>query len=386
MNTRSVFFYAAVAFVLVFVGVLVGAGIGSYTGYTLATRDAQAVAAVVQPVANTGVTLPDGPAKSENGSAQRTPVTPQPQPTAVPAADTTLITSGEDSIVAAVTAVQPATVQVLSQIGSGSGVIISEDGYIVTNYHVIEGSRRFAVVLSRGEQIDAQLVGVAPDFDLALLKIDSAVPAVAKWGDSSAVPLGASVIAIGSPLGEYQNTVTTGILSGYNRTLDTLSGLLQTDAAINHGNSGGPVLNRNGDVIGINTLVVRGGGSQAEGLGFAIPSNTAQGIVRQMMETGSAYRPYMGVDAVLLNPQVAAELSVSVTEGAYVREAVPNAPAALAGIQAGDVVTAIGGRPLNDRDTLQMVILSHVPSDDVSVTVLRNGETLEIPVTLGAAQ
>ncbi len=382
--SKSFFTYATVAFLLVFVGVLVGAGIGSYAGYSIARQDNQQAVAVVQPISSANGGLPNEGGKETSDTASRATVTPVPQPTTAPVADVPVVASG-DSIVTAVSTVQPATVEVLTQVGSGSGVIISAEGYIVTNYHVIEGSRRFAVKYARGEQIEAQLVGAAPDFDLAVLKVDGDLPGVATWGDSSALPLGGQVIAIGSALGEYQNTVTTGILSGYNRTLDTLFGLLQTDAAINHGNSGGPLINTHGEVIGINTMVVRGGQSQAEGLGFAIPSNMAQGIVRQIIETGTAERPYMGVDLVTLNSQIADEVGVPVSDGAFIRDVVPNGAAAAAGIQPGDVITAINGRALNDRDTLQMIIMSNMPGDTVTITILRNGETFNVTMQLGSA-
>lgn len=383
-QNKSFFAYAATAFVLVFVGVLVGAGLGSYAGYSLARQENQQAVAVVQPVSSNTGPLASDEGKESSDTPVRATTTPAPEPTAPPVVEVPATTSG-DSIVTAVSTVQPATVEVLTQVGSGSGVIISNEGYIVTNYHVIEGSRRFAVKYARGEQVEAQLIGAAPDFDLAVLKVEGTLPGVATWGDSSAIPLGGQVIAIGSALGEYQNTVTTGILSGYNRTLDTLFGLLQTDAAINHGNSGGPLINTHGEVIGINTMVVRGGQSQAEGLGFAIPSNMAQGIVRQIIETGSAERPYMGVDLVSLNSQIAAEVGVTVSDGAYIRDIVPNGAAAQAGIQAGDVITAINGHALNDRDTLQMVIMSNMPGDTVTVTILRNGETFELSMQLGSA-
>ena len=147
------------------------------------------------------------------------------------------------------------------------------------------------IIYAQGGRASAQLVGTAPDFDLAVLKVAGSVPAVAAWGDSGELPLGAQVIAIGSALGEYQNTVTAGVFSGFNRELGPLRGLLQTDAAINSGNSGGPLINLAGQIIGINTAVVRGGdgfSAGAEGLGFAIPSNVAQTVVERLIETGQA--------------------------------------------------------------------------------------------------
>jgi len=292
----------------------------------------------------------------------------------------------ENSVVAVVEAVQPATVRVLTNQGSGSGVIISQEGYIVTNNHVVEGAQQIAVDYVRGERIPATLIGRAPEFDLAVLKVDEAVPAVAEWGDSSELPLGDQVIAIGSPLGQYQNTVTVGILSGANRTLSDIPGLLQTDAAINPGNSGGPLINRDAEIIGINTLVVRGGTlTPAQGLGFAIPSNLARNITQQLIESGRAERPLMGVQLIMLNTQSAEELGVTVSEGAYIQTVTPNGPSDRAGIVAGDVIIAVNERPVTDRDTLQMQILRYMPGENVTITYLRDGQPVEVQLILTTA-
>jgi S1-C subfamily serine protease len=164
--------------------------------------------------------------------------------------------------VEAVQKVLPAVVTVLNQgiqgVGSGTGVFIERSGYLVTNYHGVEGAGELIVIYAKGNRALAKLVGTAPEFDLAVLKVEELVPVVATWGDSGELPLGASVIAIGSALGEYQNTVTAGVLSGFNRDLGPLRGLLQTDVAVNSGNSGGPFINMAGRIIGINTAVVRG--------------------------------------------------------------------------------------------------------------------------------
>lgn len=353
---------------VLFVGLMVGAAVGGFAGYIFSQGQAAArPISVVQPAPAEELPLPT----PNEGSELPAPTQPAPP------------TSGtEDPTVSAVQRAQPATVRVITNSGSGSGVIISEEGYIVTNNHVVEGARQFAVDYARGERIPATLVGTAPEFDLAVLKVDGPVPAVVAWGDSSALPLGGQVIAIGSALGDYQNTVTVGILSGVNRSLGNLQGLLQTDAAINHGNSGGPLINRNGEVIGINTMVVRGGQSEAEGLGFAIPSNIANGIARQLILTGQAERPLMGVELVGLNTQNAQELGVTVSEGAYIQAVTRNGPSAQAGIQPGDVIVAVDGRPVNDRDTLQMLVLSHVPGDTITLSILRGSERAEVQLTL----
>ncbi|HEX8680853.1 MAG TPA: trypsin-like peptidase domain-containing protein, partial [Ardenticatenaceae bacterium] len=261
-----------------------------------------------------------------------------------------------------------------------------EDGYIVTNNHVIEGARQFAVTYDDGERVPATLVGASPEFDLAVLKVEGPVPAVATWGDSSAVPVGSQVIAIGSALGDFQNSVTLGILSGVNRQLEEIPGMLQTDAAINHGNSGGPLLNRQGEVIGINTMVIRGGYSNAEGLGFAIPSSLARSVTQQLIETGAVQWPVIGVFAGALNPQLAEEYGVSISEGAYVTEVIPGSPSEQAGLQVGDVIVAVDGKPVNDREPLVIHILSHKVGDQITVTVLRGSEQLDLQLTLAPRQ
>ena len=187
---------------------------------------------------------------------------------------------------------------------------------VVTNDHVISNGNNFIVIYAQGGTAEADLVGTAPEFDLAVLKVDGPVPAMVGWGDSGELPLGSHVIAIGSALGRYQNTVIAGILSGFNHELGPLRGLLLTDAAINSGNSGGPLINLAGQVIGINTLVVRGGMSEAEGLGFAIPSNVAMKVVEQLIETGEARPSFLGIQYQELNPQLASEKGLNIIYGA----------------------------------------------------------------------
>jgi 2-alkenal reductase len=184
---------------------------------------------------------------------------------------------------------------------SGTGFFITDQGYILTNNHVVEGTQEVNIVLSDGTQQTATIVGTDPYSDIAVLKTDGKIPGVATLGNSDALDPGESVIAIGSPLGDFKNTVTVGVVSATGRSIDTGNGytienLIQTDAAINHGNSGGPLVSLAGDVIGVNTLVVRnsGNGDVAEGLGFAIPVNTAQAIADQIIEQGYFARPYIG--------------------------------------------------------------------------------------------
>jgi 2-alkenal reductase len=343
-------------------------------GYVLANR---AVGPVEQfrPVSN--VITESGPqvvAASQNNQAEA-----QPAPLVVDELDS----------VAAVEAVLPAVVTVLNRQGnfgggSGSGVFISDTGYVVTNNHVVEGAGELSVVYAQGGTAPATLVGTSPEFDIAVIKVAGPVPAVAPWGDSSELPLGGQVIAIGSALGRYQNTVTAGILSGFNRELGGLQALLQTDAAINSGNSGGPLINLGGQIIGINTAVVRGGGSgAAEGLGFAIPSNVARNVARQLIESGQAKPAFLGIQYQPLNPQLVSEAGLSLSQGAILEQVVSGTPAAQAGLQAGDIIVAINGKPIDDRNPLVSLLLEHVAGESITLDVVRASQTLQTELVLG---
>jgi 2-alkenal reductase len=300
-----------------------------------------------------------------------------------------IIVNDQSSSVGAVAQVLPAVVTVIAQdlqgIGSGSGVFISSDGYVVTNNHVVEGAAELAVIYAQGGRASAKLVGTAPDFDLAVLKVEGLVPGVAVWGDSSELPLGAHVLAIGSALGEYQNTVTSGVLSGFNRELGGLRGLLQTDAAINSGNSGGPLINLAGQIVGINTAVVRGDAfsAGAEGLGFAIPSNVAEKVVRRLIESGDARPSFLGIQYKELNPQLANEQQLSITQGALLEEVVGGSPAALAGLQAGDVIVGVNGQVLDDRHPLVSLLVEYVAGETITLDIRRAGQTFQTQLTLG---
>ncbi len=305
-----------------------------------------------------------------------------------PAPETQSLTIIEESAtVEAVEKVLPAVVTVLNRGqfggGSGSGFFISSDGYLVSNFHVVEGASNLQVIYAQGGRAPATLIGTAPEFDLAVLKVDGPVPAVTEWGDSGELPLGSGVIAIGSALGQYQNSVTAGILSGFNRQLGGLNGLLQTDAAINHGNSGGPLINIGGQVIGINAMVVRGGLSDAEGLGFAIPSNIAQNVVRNLIESGEARHPFLGIQYQALNPQLADEEGLTIVEGALLDSIVDGTPADRAGLRSGDVIVAIEDTPVDDRHSLVSLLLEHVAGDTITLEILREGKIIETDLTLG---
>jgi 2-alkenal reductase len=357
-----------VGVLIVVIALLTGSVIGGAVGYLAASRWSGSTP-VVQPVAAGGL-------EAAPVNAVLNTVAQAPQALAV---------TEESATVEAVGKTLPAVVTVLTRNGfgggGGSGFFISEEGYVVTNNHVVEGAQEIAIVYARGGQAPATLVGTAPEFDLAVIKVDGPVPAVAAWGDSRELLLGAHVIAIGSALGQYQNTVTSGILSGFNRQLAGLSGLLQTDAAINQGNSGGPLINLAGQVIGINTLVARGRGD-AEGLGFAIPSNIARNVVRNLIETGDARHPFMGIQYQSLNPQLATELQLDITEGALLEAVVDGSPAARAGLQAGDVIVAINGERVDDRQPLVSLLLEHIAGETLTLDVIRAGQDFQTQVTL----
>jgi 2-alkenal reductase len=294
----------------------------------------------------------------------------------------------ESATISAVRRVQPAVVTVLNQgslgFGSGSGVIISKDGYIVTNDHVVEGARELGVIFSDGRQVEAELIGTFELTDLAVIRVDGSVPAVAALGDSDALQPGARVIAIGSPLGRFQNSVTTGIVSALNRQVSTLTGLIQMDAPINQGNSGGPLLNSAGQVVGINTLVVRGDMSDAEGLGFAVPSNTVRAVADQLIANGKVERPFLGISFRPVDPNEASELGVTVGEGVMVEQIEAGSPVAKAGLQTGDIIVGINGHPIDANTSVLNLMLRFRVGQQVVVDIVRDGQADTLKVTLGA--
>nr|WP_243850313.1 trypsin-like peptidase domain-containing protein [Modestobacter marinus] len=283
--------------------------------------------------------------------------------------------------------------------GSGSGVVLSEDGYVLTNNHVVslDSSTNDVTVQVRtsdGTVYDATVVGTDPSNDLAVVKLSDAgglTPAV--FADSDAVQVGDLAVAIGAPLG-LTNTVTDGIISATNRAVqagatqdeNTVIDALQTDAAINPGNSGGALVNADGEVIGINTAIasVASTGLPGQettsgniGVGFAIPSNTAQRIAEQIIDTGSATHALLGVSA-----RTAADAGSAVGQGAQVATVSEGSAAADAGLQAGDVITAVGDRPITTSTELTAAIRSAQPGDEITLTVRRGGDSTEVDVTL----
>jgi len=275
---------------------------------------------------------------------------------------------------------------------SGSGFIISPNGFIVTNHHVVESANELHVILYDNTELPAKLINSDIFADLAVIKVDGQMPAIARIGNSDLLKPGETVIAIGSPLGDFRNSVTVGVISATGRSIDTgngyqLENLIQTDAAINSGNSGGPLVNLAGEVIGINTLVVRGdGGSNAiaEGLGFAIPANTARLISEQIIQKGYFARPDLGVLQVqAINPRIASLYNLPMKWGAYVSRIDSKGPAAQAGIRAGDIIVRIGETRIDESTSYINALFAYSPNQSVSIGVYRENQAITFNVVLG---
>ncbi len=274
----------------------------------------------------------------------------------------------------------------------GSGVMVDPRGYIVTNYHVVENAAQLTVIFDDGTRKPAQLIGHDYPFnDLAVIKVDGNGYSFAQLGDSDLLQVGEPVLAIGSALGDFRNTVTTGVISGLGRSLrvsaeTVIEGMIQTDAAINHGNSGGPLVNLNGQVVGINTAIIRGAsfsGDVAEGLGFSIPSNTARYVVDQLIARGKVARPYLGVQTTTVTRALAAFYNLPVDHGVYVNRVVVGTPAEEAGIQADDILVRIGEHDIDEDHPLINVLSRFESGQRVTVEVYRAGQTVELEITLG---
>jgi S1-C subfamily serine protease len=294
-----------------------------------------------------------------------------------------------------------------SEQAAGTGIIISSSGVIITNRHVVPaGTTSVSVTLSDGTELkNVSVIGRTSDsdsLDVAFLKITDAqghklTPAVI--GDSSTVQVGDYSVAIGNALGQFQNTVTSGIISGYGRSVqagdssgssasaENLDDLFQTDAAINEGNSGGPLVNLNGQVIGINTATA----GNAQNIGFAIPINDVRGLINQVLKTGKFARPYLGVRYVPLTADLANQYSLSISNGAFIAPSsdpsvpsvIAGGPAAAAGLQEKDIITAIDNTKIDQTHSLTSLLDKHQPGDKISLTVLRGSKTLHLTATLG---
>jgi serine protease Do len=262
----------------------------------------------------------------------------------------------------------------MPQGGKASGVIITSDGYTLTNNHVVDGVTAVRVRLADGRELEAKVAGRDPQTDLALLKIDAANLPVVPLGNSSALRVGEPVMAVGNPFG-LEQTVTTGIVSATGRVIGEgpYDDFIQTDASINPGNSGGPLINARGEMIGINTAIVsRSGGSI--GIGFAVPVNLAKFVVPQLAESGQVVRGWLGVTAQPLTPELAAGLRLPPSEGALVSQVWEGSPAAAAGLKRGDVIVEVDGRKISRTTDLSLLVAATPVGKNVTVSILRDGK------------
>jgi Do/DeqQ family serine protease len=269
--------------------------------------------------------------------------------------------------------------------GLGSGVIISTDGYILTNHHVIDGAEQIKVDLNDGRTLDAKVVGSDPPSDLAVLKIDATDLPVLALGDSDKVRVGDVVLAIGNPLGIGQ-TVTMGIISAKGRQTGLSSGsfedFLQTDAPINQGNSGGALVSTNSELIGINSQILSPSGGSI-GIGFAIPSNMARSITDTLVKTGKVRRGQLGISVVKLNSEPAKDLGIKETKGIGVAQVQPGSAADRAGLKKGDVIVGFNGAEMTDPNVFRNQVASTAPGSAVTLSVIRDGRPIELHATLG---
>jgi serine protease Do len=303
-------------------------------------------------------------------------------------------TSATADWVAVAEAVKPAVVNIAAErrgapgmpqmgrapTGRGSGFIITADGYILTNNHVVDGATRVQVRLDDGRELDAKVVGRDPQTDLALLKIDALSLPVVPLGDSGTLRVGEPVMAVGNPFG-LEQTVTTGIVSATGRVIGDgpYDDFIQTDASINPGNSGGPLINARGEAIGINTAIVSGSGGSI-GIGFAVPVHLAKFAVPQLAETGRVERGWLGVTAQPLTRDLAAGLGLARTEGALVSQVWDGSPALAAGMRRGDVIVELDGRKITRATDLSLLVAASPIGKDIAISVLRDGK----PMTLTA--
>ena len=307
----------------------------------------------------------------------------------------------EGSIAEVANRLAPAVVSILvegrsSSVSAGTGMIITSDGYILTNKHVVDGARSITIITDNNDTYEnVKLVGTDPTNDVAILKVNAKDLPTVTLGDSKTIIIGQQVIAIGNALGQYQNTITSGIISGLGRSLtayssdysmsEELSDMIQTDAAINAGNSGGPLVNAAGEVIGINTAV----SSEGSNLGFAIPISSVKGLIKSVIEEGRVTRSYAGVRYFNITPDIAIEYDLPVTSGAYLftdssePAVIEGSPAADAGLETGDIITKVNGISIGRSGSFSSLLGEYAPGDTVQLEILRDGETKTLKLTLG---
>ena len=330
-----------------------------------------------------------------------------PAPASIPTASAVVVPAGSDTTVDVVRELLPAVVTVVNRAAngqpqsSGSGFVIdAQQGYIATNNHVVENVRgtgtgtSFDVIFSDNRTVRATLVGRDPQTDIAVLKVSASGLVAAPIADSDKAPVGAHVIAIGSPLGEFQNTVTEGVVSAKGRRVQEtanvfLEDMIQTDAAINPGNSGGPLIwVAAKQVVGMNTLVQVDPQTDtiAQGLGFAVSSNTIRDIANELITSGQIVRGFIGISYLPLTPRQAISLGLPATAGVTIDSVVAGSPAAQAGLRPGDIITKVNDQQIDQQHPLTSIMAKTRPGDRARLTVIRGGQTQVIEVTLGRQQ
>lgn len=360
-----------------------------------------AVALLAAVLASSGTVLALGTAGALGPSA---PAGTLPAPTAG-AGSAAAGTSDESSVVISASArVSPAVVKITISAqpsdpfsdgtadGVGSGIIYDADGWILTNHHVVgDAGGTLTVETKDGRTLRGTVYGIDTLTDLAIVRVDAKGLPTAALGSSDGLQVGQLVIAVGSPLGTYSFSVTSGIVSARGRTVvasdgSTISNLIQTDAAINSGNAGGPLADADGNVVGINTLVA----DDSNGIGFAIPIDIAKPIMGQALRGEKLSRPFIGIRYLPIDQKVKAAQGLTVDSGALVQSAdgsgtaiTPGGPAEAAGLRDGDIITAINGTPIDQEHPLNLLLVQYAPNDTVRLTVLRGGQTLTVPLTLG---
>jgi len=330
-----------------------------------------------------------------------------PAPASIPTASAVVVPAGSDTTVDVVRELLPAVVTVVNRAAngqpqsSGSGFVIdAQQGYIATNNHVVENVRgtgtgtSFDVIFSDNRTVRATLVGRDPQTDIAVLNVSASGLVAAPLADSDKAPVGAHVIAIGSPLGEFQNTVTEGVVSAKGRRVQEtanvfLEDMIQTDAAINPGNSGGPLIwVAAKQVVGMNTLVQVDPQTDiiAQGLGFAVSSNTIRDIANELITSGQVVRGFIGISYLPLTPRQAISLGLPATAGITIDSVVAGSPAAQAALRPGDIITKVNDQQIDQQHPLTSIMAKTRPGDRARLTVIRGGQTQVIEVTLGRQQ
>jgi serine protease Do len=370
-----------------------GAGIGTVVGVAL-------LAAVL---ASAGTVF----ALNASGAiAQPTPVPVASAavtvPSPAPAGGTMGPNDGSSSVISAAAHVSPSVVKItlngssgdqFTPQGVGSGIIYDSNGWILTNHHVVTGAGTITVELKDGRSFPGTVYGIDTLTDLAIVKVDATNLPKASLGSSDGLKVGQLVIAVGSPLGTYSFSVTSGIVSGKGRSIvasngATISNLIQTDAAINPGNSGGPLADGNGDVVGINTAMADG----SNGIGFAIPIDIAKPIMAQAVKGEKLVRPWIGIRYEEIDQQLKQAMNLTLDNGALITNSdsgttgsavQSGSPADTAGLKDGDIITAINGMAVDQEHPLNLLLVQFAPKDTVQLTVVRNGQTLTVPLTLG---